>query len=303
MSVMCGDSRGSMAEIPHLQRVADAIIPAFTPDMSDPLRTDPSQPNDGSSEAERTAKIEQLLLAGLDHYFVAEYEQAINVWTRALFLDRGHARARAYIERARAALAERQRQSEDLLHDGLAAFQRGDGPEARRLLRTALTNGAPSEVALAVLDRLDRLEQSTGQVPVPDVIDRPAVPEAAARAKGGSSSTRWAMLLLAVAAVGAVAVAVRAPWRTWWPVAAAPAASPLAASRSVLPLPRRGETALSRARSLVARGHLHEALGELEAVKTTDPERSDADRLRSDLQRQLIALTLPSADARSKPHP
>ena len=271
--------------------------------MSDPLRTDPSQPNDGSSEAERTAKIEQLLLAGLDHYFVAEYEQAINVWTRALFLDRGHARARAYIERARAALAERQRQSEELLHDGLAAFQRGDGSEARRLLRTALTNGAPSEVALAVLDRLDRLEQSTGQVVAPDVIDRPAVPESPARPRSRASSARWVMALLAAAGVVAATVGIRAPWRMWWPVAAAPAASPLAASRPPLPLPRRGETALSRARSLVARGHLHEALAELEAVKTTDPERSDADRLRTDLQRQLIALSLPPADARSKLHP
>ena len=97
--------------------------------MSDPLRTDPARALDGAPEPDREAKIEQLLLLGLDHYFAAEYEQAINVWTRALFLDRSHARARAYIERARSALAERQRESEELLHDGVAAFNRG---EARR---------------------------------------------------------------------------------------------------------------------------------------------------------------------------
>ena len=51
-----------------------------------------------------------------------------------LFLDRSHARARAYIERARSALAERQRESEELLQNGVAAFERGDGDEARRLL-------------------------------------------------------------------------------------------------------------------------------------------------------------------------
>ena len=39
-------------------------------------------------DADRDAKIEQLLLVGLDHYFAAQYDQAINVWTRALFLDR-----------------------------------------------------------------------------------------------------------------------------------------------------------------------------------------------------------------------
>ena len=102
-----------------------------------------------ASDADRDAKIEQLLLVGLDHYFAAQYEQAINVWTRALFLDRSHARARAYIERARSALAERQRESEELLQNGVAAFQRGDGDEARRLLQAAIDGGAPSDEALA----------------------------------------------------------------------------------------------------------------------------------------------------------
>ncbi len=127
--------------------------------MSDPLRHDGSRAHaDVVSAEDRDAKIEQLLLVGLDHYFAARYELAINVWTRALFLDRSHARARAYIDRARSALAERQRESEELLQNGVAAFQRGDGEEARRLLQAAIDGGAPSEEALAVLDRLNRLE-------------------------------------------------------------------------------------------------------------------------------------------------
>src|SRR3954467_3242731 len=100
--------------------------------MSDPLRTDGSRATDAGSASDRDAKIEQLLLAGLDHYFAAHYELAINVWTRALFFDRSHARARAYIERARSAPAERQRQSEEMLQNGTAAFRRGDSGEARR---------------------------------------------------------------------------------------------------------------------------------------------------------------------------
>src|SRR3954462_11790498 len=126
--------------------------------MSDPLRLDGSRAHaDVASGSDRDAKIEQLLLVGLDHYFAARYELAINVWTRALFLDRNHARARAYIDRARSALAERQRESEELLQNGVAAFQRGEGEEARRLLQAAIDGGAPSEEALAVLDRLNRL--------------------------------------------------------------------------------------------------------------------------------------------------
>src|ERR1700682_4822972 len=125
--------------------------------MSDPRRTAPSRALEAAPEAGRDAKIERLLLVGLDHYFTAQYEQAINVWTRALFLDRNHARARAYIERARSALAERQRESEELLQNGLAAFRRGAGDEARRLLQAAMNHGAPPDEALAILDRLNRL--------------------------------------------------------------------------------------------------------------------------------------------------
>ena len=95
--------------------------------MSDPLRTDGTRAHDTAPALDRDAKIEQLLLLGLDHYFAARYELAINVWTRALFLDRAHPRARAYIERARSALAERQRESEELLENGVAAFRTRHG--------------------------------------------------------------------------------------------------------------------------------------------------------------------------------
>src|SRR5215467_12447641 len=116
---------------------------------SDPLRTDATAPD---------VKIEQLLLAGLDHYFASQYEQAINIWTRALFFDRNHARARAYIERARRAQAERQRESEELLHNGAVAYRRGDGREARRLLQAALDAGAPFEDTFPMLERLNQLD-------------------------------------------------------------------------------------------------------------------------------------------------
>src|ERR1700704_2911155 len=101
--------------------------------MADSSRPDGSRAIEAAADPDRDEKIEQLLLAGLDHYFAARYEHAINVWTRALFLDRSHPRAHAYIERARSALAERQRRSEELLQDGVSALNRGHGYEARRL--------------------------------------------------------------------------------------------------------------------------------------------------------------------------
>src|SRR3954471_15166136 len=110
-----------------------------------------------ATETGRETRIEELLLAGLDHYFSGQHELAISVWTRVLFLDRSHARARAYIERARGAIAERQREGEELLQTGTAAFQRGDAEGARRLLTSAVERGAPPDEALAMLDRLARL--------------------------------------------------------------------------------------------------------------------------------------------------
>src|ERR1044071_7851872 len=142
--------------------------------MADPLR-DQESPE---------SRIEELLLAGLDHYFSGQYELAISVWTRVLFLDRSHARARAYIERARGAVAERQREGEELLQTGAAAFSRGDADDARRLLTSAIERGAQPDEALSILDRIERLAPS----PVPD---RDAVP-AVRRAFIDRSGTRAA---------------------------------------------------------------------------------------------------------------
>ena len=171
--------------------------------MSDPLRTDIGHARRCAGRpSDRDAKIEQLLLVGLDHYFAAHYEHAINVWTRALFLDRSHARARAYIERARSALAERQRESEELLQNGVAAFQRGDGDEARRLLQAAIDGGAPSEEALAVLDRLNRSRRRCR--PPARRIDRlpragAALSRAVARRSRSGGAGRVAVVALSIA--------------------------------------------------------------------------------------------------------
>src|SRR5688572_22102439 len=111
--------------------------------------------------AEDDTRIEHLLVTGLDHYFAGEFEAAINLWTRVLFLDRNHDRARAYIDRARSAQAEQQRISEALVHEGLDAFDKGEVVRARALLSDALDQGASHDVALGVLGRIDRLDAGT----------------------------------------------------------------------------------------------------------------------------------------------
>jgi tetratricopeptide (TPR) repeat protein len=266
--------------------------------MSDPLRTDGARALDGAPDADRDAKIEQLLLSGLDQYFAGQYDQAINVWTRALFLDRSHPRARAYIERARSALAERQRQCEELLQNGVAAFHRGDADEARRLLQAAIDAGAPPEDALAFLERLNRLDS---------VRSRPTQSRPLGRRfalggerTAGSRPARWAIGAISLVSVAAAAVAAFTYWNAidWrslagWPQGPAPPVTPTV--REMPPLPRRGETALARASVLAAGGHLRDALALLDAVRPTDPQKPAADRLRAEIQRQLIAIAAGTA--------
>jgi tetratricopeptide (TPR) repeat protein len=276
--------------------------------MSDPLRTDSERASQTAPDADRDAKIEQLLLAGLDHYFAGQYDQAINVWTRALFIDRSHARARAYIERARTAVAERQRETDELLHSGLAAFERGEGVEARRLLQTAIGRGAPADEALAVLDRLDRLEHSWtpgAEVVAPAHAGRRHVP--ARRPLVAERRTGRVLATVVCLALAAGVVFTLYAWRH-------PSSRPFAASgvlnvlaildgadvpsapgpeppEAGLGLPRRGELALAKAQSLQAGGRLRDALTALDAVRLTDKERADADRLRAEIQQQLVTVS------------
>ena len=128
--------------------------------MSDPADAPTLPAADALAGHERDARVEQLLLSGLDHYFAGAYEQAIHVWTRVLFLDRGHARARAYIDRAR----ERAGRAPARVGRAAASRHRGiRGRACRRRARLADSRrraGRPPDVALAYLGRLDRLDDS-----------------------------------------------------------------------------------------------------------------------------------------------
>jgi hypothetical protein len=75
--------------------------------------------------------------------------------------------------------------------------------------------------------------------------------------------------------------------------AVAPVAAPPPALDVVPDLPLRAETALTRARMLAAGGRLHDAMAALDLVRPTDSQKGEADRVRADLQRRLIALILP----------
>jgi hypothetical protein len=263
--------------------------------MSDPLRDDPRTPGEGERIVDRPAKIEELLLLGLDQYFSGQYEQAINVWTRVLFLDRGHARARAYIERARGALAERQREGDELLHTGMDAFQRGDAAAARELLTSAVDRGVAPEVGLALLQRLDRLVIGSSPQPAP------AQPLPAEHAKrfaepqspvGRGNRRRGPVLVISAVVMLAGGLTFWEAIEPWTFIGRTPQASvvPQRVADSV-PVPAPGELSLLYARRLYDRGHLDECLAALDEIQVGDALKPQADLLRAAVQRALLAGT------------
>lgn len=259
--------------------------------MTEPLRTAPG--SDASSDADREALIERLLLAGLDHYFDGRFEQAVNVWTRVAFLERGHGRARAYIERARGALAERQRESDELLHRGLDAYRTGDLGAARELLTRAAAAGS-SETALVFLQRLGVAE--AGQAAAAAVAEVSYERAHSGRPlrrhtdqPGGSAATNWIATIAVSAGVAAAILMAAQPLASW--LGEAPAASTAAVRRTgdSLPVVRRAEIQLARAKALFENGRAHDALRLLESIDRGDPLRADADALTSAIQMTLLA--------------
>jgi hypothetical protein len=236
------------------------------------------------------ATIESLLIAGLDAYFAGDHERAIHTWTRVLFLDRSHPRARAYIERARAVLAERQRELDELLQGGIDAFNDGDPERARQMLTSAVGRGGGEDVALAVLQRLDKLRVPAPAPPrvapppvEPPGLARPVEPPVSRRVNHVLAFSTLALLL--------AAVALAFGWGQFdgWRAPAPPVVSIAPPPGAAVTLPRSSDLLLDRARAMFGRGHLYEALETVSKIRLEDPRRAEADRLRADIQAALLA--------------
>jgi tetratricopeptide (TPR) repeat protein len=277
--------------------------------MSDPLRTELARAADALSGVEREARVEQLLLQGLDYYFGGAYESAIHVWTRVLFLDRGHDRARAYIERARGAQAERQRESEELLHRGVAAFDRGETSDARSLLSAAASGGASPEVALSYLGRLDRLQPPARGPAVAESDLESRAPVAVSVPASGPPASPWRFYAVAITSVLAVSAAAWAALVLFElaDIRAAlqrrPAGRPMTpvTAEERLPVLREADIAVARARAQFATGHVLAALELLDTIRPLDPAQADADRLRAGIQRALGVTVQSGVSNRTAP--
>jgi hypothetical protein len=296
---------------------------------SDAIRR--SATDSGSNPSDRAALIEQLLLAGLDQYFSGDYEQAIHVWTRVFFLDRGHARARAYIERARGALAEKQREAEAEAQAHLDAQMKEHPavmpasrvvtvPPGRGLLGNAVNAGEPATARALVPRRLSRRDLLLGssEALIDDGIElesdvvvrsesRSEIRNVRVDTPGTRLLTHVVLVTLAVVLLCGAAYLVvdRDRLATWWRMSSDPGTSAPILTAEPLPVPRASDQALARAKTLFERGRLHEAMQALSSIRTDDPVRRDADVLLADIQRALlesagVSLT-PSVSTTSSP--
>lgn len=264
--------------------------------MADPHPSGP-RPASALPGADDDARVEHLLVTGLDHYFAGEFEAAINLWTRVLFLDRNHDRARAYIDRARSAQAEQQRISEALVHEGLDAFDKGEVVRARALLSDALDQGASHDVALGVLGRIDRLDlstrsnSSTAPIVRRRALQKPAAPADVNQRRG--TLALWWLTAATIVVVAAISFVLVAPsgLADWFPdQATTGATAPFVLTAAPLPVPSPTEVYLVQARALFAGGKLRDALRALDRVPAGDGLRPSAERLRGDIQRELLAV-------------
>jgi hypothetical protein len=262
--------------------------------MPNSQSTNPVRPPAPRGDADREARIEQLLLAGLDHYLAGHFESAISVWTRVVFLERHHDRARAYIERARTAQAERQRESEELLHVGVSAYNAGEIDRARSLLTRAVEKG--SDAADVFLDRLSQVSSSDSGAalwidPLParaSVRHRRAAPPTARQ--GWIAAALVTLVVAAAMLLGGLPIGVWLSNFQMRTLQVTTAVSPTApANVEPLPIVRASEVGVIRARELYADGRLVDALRALDGIGVGDPHRPEADALRGDVQRDLLA--------------
>lgn len=241
--------------------------------------------------ADRDSRAEALLVEGLDRYFAGRYEDAIHVWTRVLFLDRSHARARAYIDRARTALAERQRHADEMLHATSELLAQGHTDRARALLSEAEAASGDDQHTAALRAKLERVERVRAAAGRPvhtaaaaPASRRPRVP--VARAVAG---------VLAFTAIAVVAAAATLLVQAWMAGTVQPL--PALARTSPLPVLSSADVALVRARTLYTRGRLADALLALDRIDVEDARRPEADKLRVEIQQILLATRRGSAPA------
>jgi tetratricopeptide (TPR) repeat protein len=131
--------------------VESAPEPPPLPDDSVPPGPEPEAALDRESEE----RVDQLLSEGQAAFEAAEYQSAIDSWSRIFLIDIDHPEANRRIELARKLKAEIERKLEETHHDALTALDDGELEVAADGFRKVLSL---QPTHLAAQEHLDRLE-------------------------------------------------------------------------------------------------------------------------------------------------
>jgi hypothetical protein len=121
-------------------------------------------------------------------------------------------------------------------------------------------------------------------------------PAAEGPSRDAATAGHWpTIVLLVIAALGVLGVAfwgVTTPQAATWSPFATPAVAPVTIpwTPEPLPVPQASELSITRARTHLAAGRVHDALAILDRVPVGDPLRPEADRLRADAQQRLLSF-------------
>jgi tetratricopeptide (TPR) repeat protein len=126
------------------------------------------------SESDR--RIADLLADGQQAFERGDYQGAIDAWSRVFLIDIDHQEAAERIERARKLKAEKERQVEEIFHDGISQLEAGEAAAARQAFERVLELQPGHLTAREYLQQLD-----AGKMPVARAA-RPAPPPAPTRA-------------------------------------------------------------------------------------------------------------------------
>lgn len=236
------------------------------------------------------SKSSELLRQGDELYTRGLYHQAVHVWTRILFLDRGNPDARQRIDQAKQSLAERERRLDAEIAEAKALFESGRIEEARERVRSVLAADGSHSEAVALEAAMEALERRNGPpreapeepaaVPVPPttmakglVIKVPRGTRRSSARDGRPVGSRFKMTAFVLVAILSIAVSLLYLRVNWEAIVSDEAYRPSADLGTALLPDRLAASApdLSHLRyyngeRLFAQGRYREALAELRLV-------------------------------------
>lgn len=150
-------------EVPEM----DALPSLDAPSLEEPSLEEPEPPGpppaapaapappEPAPEAQGDDRIAQLLAEGQQAADRGDFQEAIDSWSRIFLIDVDHAEAARRIEAARRSKAEREREVEEVFHEGLAALEGGDRETARERFERVLEMQPGHLAARSYLGQLD----------------------------------------------------------------------------------------------------------------------------------------------------